>query len=233
MKHTSKNTKTFITVIAQQGFNNQGESMLKQVKYSSAENERLEYRKEGDEIEAIRFPITAAINGYTDSSDQVKIIAVRNTKDENLMYNCKHFFEPEMEKIRKEKEIPEGNFQIEYIDMETFLGIDATIELFEKLLNSIGDNERLHACITFGTKPLPMILFAALNYSYKVRINTGIECILYGNLFAGGKNSTPQIDDMTPLFYTNALFTSLAELGEQDPVGKLREVRNMQWNNEQ
>lgn len=228
-----KNTKTFVTVIAQQGIRD-GKSMLQPVRYSSSENEKLEYRKEGgSEIEEIRFPITAAINGYTDSEDVVKVIAIRSIHDENLMYNWENFFLPEMEKVREEKGIEKDRFRIEYIDMETFLGIDATVELFEELLNKIGDHERLHACITFGTKPLPMILFAALNYAYKVRVNTGIECILYGNLHAGGAKRQPQIDDMTPLFYTNALFTSLAELGDPNPVGRLRKIRAIEWEEEE
>lgn len=221
-----KAMKTFITVIAQQGKNRDGESMLQPVAYLSSENEKLVYEK-GGQVEKVRFPITTAVRGYVSEADSVRILAIRNTSDENLMYNARTFFEPEMEKIRIEKEIPEGNFKLEYLDVDTFLGMDANIRLFEELLNRIGNNERLHACITFGTKPLPMILFAAMNYAYKVRVNTGIECILYGNLYAGGAVK-PEIYDMTSLFYTNSLFLSLAELGEEDPVAKLRELREIE-----
>lgn len=228
-----KNTKTFITLIAQQGMR-EGKPMLQAVQYKSSENPRLEYRKrEKAELEAIRFPITAAINAYANETDNIKVIAIRSIYDENLMYNWENFFLPEMEKVRSEKGIAKDNFRIEYIDMDTFLGINASIELFEKLLKAVGDHERLHACITFGTKPLPMILFAALNYAYKIRVNTGVECILYGNLYAGGGKREPQIDDMTPLFYTNALFTSLAELGEQDPIGRLHKIRDMESETEE
>ena len=75
------------------------------------------------------------------------------------------------------------------IEAEISQGIVSNLKVAKALLDKIGDNEILHACITFGTKPLPIILFMALNYAYKVRNNTDIETIVYGAKYWGDKKT--------------------------------------------
>lgn len=211
------NTKTFITVIAQQGKLKNGTSLLNDVHYEAVGNSRLEYEKK------IRFPITAAIHGYAEKGDKVRVIAIRDTEDENLMVNFKDFFVPEMEAIREEKGIASENFRIETIDVKDFAAMNTDIELYEKLIDSLEDYEDLHICITYGIKSLPIILFAVASYASKVK-KSDINCIIYGNLIRkGGDISGSEVHDMTSLFYRNMLFMKLADLGDPDPLKKLRQ----------
>lgn len=213
-----KNRKTFITVIAQQGTKG-GKSELRKVKYDSPENSKLDYDME------IRFPITAAINGYADSEDRVRVIAIRNIENVNIMYNYETYFLPEMELVRKEKGIPEENFVIETIDVHSFVGMNSDMELFEQLLSCIEMNEEVHICITYGIKSLPIILFAFAEYVVQVK-KADIVCIIYGNMYIENDVVIQKdIHDMTGLFYSNRLMIKLAGLGETDPVSKLKELR--------
>lgn len=210
--------KTFITVIAQQGMR-AGKSELRKLRYSSPENTRLEYKEE------IRFPITASINGYTESDDSIRVIAIRNIKNKNVMYNYETYFLKEMEAVREEKGISTENFVIETIDVESFVGMDSDMELFEKLLGCLSDAEELHICITYGIKALPIILFAFAEYASQVK-KVDIGSIVYGNMdLEDGKVIKKDIHDMTALFYSNRLMIKLAGLGEPDPINKLRKLR--------
>ena len=67
------------------------------------------------------------------------------------------------------------------------------------------------------------MLFMALNYAYKVKLNVEIGAIIYGSFYSGTREAL--IYDLTALFYTNSLFLELADAGESDPVSKLKEIR--------
>jgi hypothetical protein len=58
-------------------------------------------------------------------------------------------------------------------------------------------------------KPLPMILFCALNFAEKFYSAT-VQNIVYGKVeFSGGKTLNPMIYDLTPLYYLNKLIGSM------------------------
>lgn len=210
------NNKTFITVISQQGKLGE-EYQLKKVYYQAVENGKLEYDKE------IRFPVTAAIHGYVEKEDKVRVLAIRDTEDENLMRNYERFFTAEMDAIRDEKEISPENFIIETIDVKDFSAMNTDVELYEKLIDALKDDEDLHFCITYGIKSLPIILFAVAGYANKVK-KSDISCIIYGNMRRKkGKVVGSEVHDLTSLFYRNMLFMKLADLGDPDPIQKLRQ----------
>jgi hypothetical protein len=86
-------------------------------------------------------------------------------------------------------------------------------EVFEQLISSLvskfGQKSQIIADITFGMKPLPMILFCALNFAEKFYSAT-VQNIVYGKVeFSGGKTLNPMIYDLTPLYYLNKLIGSM------------------------
>lgn len=208
--------KTFITVIAEQPPKN-----LLPTKYASPEDEKLLCDK------LLKFPISTAINAYAKEDDEIKIIAIMNEDNENTKINFEESFIPELESLKKENNLKNlDTSKIIKIKADTNQGINCDLRLLEDLLAAIGDNEILHACITYGTKPLPIIIFMALNYVYKVRNNTNIETIIYGTMYSGKKNE-PTIYDETALFYTNEMFMQLADAGVSDPVKKVKAMRGI------
>lgn len=206
--------KTFITVISE----NKPE-YLKPTRYIAPEDEKLFYDKE------IKFPILAAINAYAEEDDEIKIIAVINEENQYTIENYTQSFIPALEEIKAEKNLKGlDTNKIIKVEAKSDQGIKANLQLVEDLLAVIGDNEILHACITFGTKPLPIIIFMALNYIYKVKNNTDIETIVYGTRYSGDQSKF-SIYDVTSLFYTNEIFMQLADSGIADPVEKVKNIR--------
>ena len=206
--------KTFITVISE----NKPE-YLKPTRYIAPEDEKLFYDKE------IKFPILAAINAYAEEDDEIKIIAVINEENQYTIENYYQSFIPALEEVKAEKDLKGlDTNKIIKVEAKSDQGIKANLQLVEDLLAVIGDNEILHACITFGTKPLPIIIFMALNYIYKVKNNTDIETIVYGTRYSGDQSKF-SIYDVTSLFYTNEIFMQLADSGIADPVEKVKNIR--------
>lgn len=210
-----KRTKTFVTVISMQGSKN-GKSTLEAIEYESEVNPKLNYEEE------IKFPITAAIHGYAKKGDKVKVIAIRNVKDKDLMYNYEHFFLKEMKAIREEKEIAEEDFEIVCVDVDSFVGMENDIVIFEKLVQLVEKREELHICITYGPKPMPILLFSVANYLMKVK-EADLVCILYGDVSRQkGQTVGAKIQEMTYLFYRYRMLDKLAELGEEDPIERIK-----------
>lgn len=210
--------KTFITVMPEQPMGS-----LRETKYIAAEDERLFYDKE------IRFPILTAINAYAKEDDEIKIIVITNEDLPQTEEYYNNYFIPALEEIKAEKNLKGLDVsKIIKVEAEISQGIVSNLKVAKALLDKIGDNEILHACITFGTKPLPIILFMALNYAYKVRNNTDIETIVYGAKYWGGKkDNVDYIYDVTSLFYTNEMFMNLANAGVEDPAGKVKALYNI------
>lgn len=207
------NVKTFVTVIAEQA-----KGSLKKSIYNAPESKGLYYGKE------VSFPIINAINAYAKPEDNIRIIAIMNTESESARYNFETIFKSELEDIKKSNGL--NNLDISSIQIVNAVSdqtMNSNINLFEDILNAMNDNETLYTCITFGTKPMPMMLFMALNYAYKVKMNIEIGAIIYGSFYSGTREAL--IYDLTALFYTNAIFLELADAGESDPVGKLKEIR--------
>lgn len=225
MKETGKHQKmkkTFVTVISQQPTKiiktpsgaEEIETKLNAAVYASPDNEKLRYEK------ATRFPIMTAINGYVEKGDSVKVIAIRNTADTNLMNIYERLFLPELKDLCASKEI--SDLELVTVDSNEYIGIRENHELFEKLIASIEDNERLCACMTYGVKPVTVILFAGLHYAYNTKDNVYVDCVLYGNVNRNGQVEEYEIRDMTPLFYESALFNRMAHLGFKDPLSRTR-----------
>ena len=213
--------KTFITVISQQGVKSKS-SELKALRYDSPDNVRLDYDSK------IKFPITAAIHGYANSNDEVKVIAIIDRSNRNLMNNYNEYFKNEMERIREEMKIPTENFKIEEVDVSGFADKNIELELFEKVIEKIDYYEEIYVCITYGIKPIPIILFSVSNYLEKVK-DCNIRIIIYGHVIReDGKDPIPEIRDITSLYVNNNILLRLSDLGINDPIKKVKELRKNQ-----
>lgn len=213
-------TKTFITVIAQQGLKVSKDDKGNEIKVPMLEALKYETPNEGFlkcETE-IRFPISAVIESYVQEGDTIRIIAIKKKDDDNADRNYKDFFIPEVKAILSSKSV-DFNMEedVEIIEFDSELDPKQNNQLFMNILKSIGDNEILHTCITFGLKPITIILFAAVYYAYMVKKNVKMESMVYGQKDwlkpnAGG------LHEQSSLFYTNVVLNRMAQLGEEDPI---------------
>jgi len=94
--------------------------------------------------------------------------------------------------------------------------------LFSDINNLIGDNEEIYACITYGTKPTPIIETMALNYAIKLKKNVTVGCIVYGRYMHIDDNDNNGIYDTTALFRMDSIVNKLAEKKAKHPEKAIR-----------
>jgi hypothetical protein len=203
-------TKTFIATIPFQGKDKDRNDMLKPVTYTPAGNSRLAYG-------ATRFPIIPLINGYAERGDRVRVIAIL-TDGDNFKHNYEAYFVPEITELATKNGYAFDG--IEILRTPNKEDIDTQLALFADIISKIGDGEELFACITFGTKPTPIVQTMALNYAYKLKKDTSVGCVVYG-LFRHG-NLVGDIFDTTALFYMDSIVNKLAEMKAPHPEKAIR-----------
>ena len=223
-------TKTFITTIPFQPHDKNGDKtqdQLKAVVYPAKGNSRLEYGE-------TRFPIIPVINGYAENGDKIRIIAIL-TDGENFKYNYDTYFVPEINDIIKKKNLEfEKPEKIEEISTADSEDIETHLKLFSDIIDKIGDNEELYACITYGTKPTPIIESMALNYAYKLKKNVSVGCIVYGRFMNNNPRLTAEeneknkknngIYDTRALFHMDSIVNKLSEMKAPNPENAIRSM---------
>jgi hypothetical protein len=198
-------TKTFLATVPFQGQDKDGNDLLKPVTYTSAGNSRLTYG-------ATRFPVIPLINGYAKCGDKVRVIAIL-TDGANFKHNYETYFVPEITTLATN-----NGYEFDEIEVVTTPDkedIDTQLTLFTDIIAKINDNEEIFACITFGTKPTPIVQTMALNYAYKLKKDTSIGCVVYGRFRHG--SPVGDIFDTTALFYMDSLVNKLAEIKAPHP----------------
>jgi hypothetical protein len=210
------NNKVFISAIPFLS-----EDKLKSVIYKPIGNPRLEYNIE------TRFPIIPVINGYVTAGDHVRVIAILTEGEMSNAKNTKHnfdtFFVPEIKDLTG---IKKADFDcIDVIRTPDNEDIDTQLKLFADIAESINPGDDVYACITYGTKPMPIVLTMALNYAYKLKKDVSIGSIVYGRYHhVCDVEGDSLIYDTTSLFYMDSIVSKMAEIKASDPDKALRLV---------
>jgi len=220
-----KKIKTFITAIPFQPHDKSGDKtkdQLQEVVYPVKGNSKLEYGK-------TRFPIIPVINGYAESGDKVRVIAIL-TDGDNFKYNYDNYFVTEINDIVKKKNLVFD--EIEIISTADSEDIETHLQLFSDIIGKINEDEKLFACITYGTKPTPIIESMALNYVHKLKKNVSVGCIVYGRFMNHNQRLTEEeneknkenngIYDTTSLFFLDSMVNKLAEMKVPNPEEAIR-----------
>lgn len=218
-------TKTFICTIPFQGKNAKtGEDMLKPVVYEPSGNSKLEYGE-------TRFPIIPVINGYAEHGDKIRVVAII-TEGDNFRHNYETYFVPEIIAITEKNQYDFAG--IEVVNTPDSEGIEAQLALFADLIGIIGDDEEISACITYGTKPTPIVQLMALNYAYKLKPGASVGCVAYGRFLHNDENGhgIGRIYDQTTLFYMNSIVNRLAEMKAPNPEKAIRAMLGLGDDNE-
>ena len=179
-------------------------SGLKKSVYEAADNSNLFYNKE------ISFPILSVINAYAENNEEIEVYTIvpeyKNSKD-NYEEFKKQIAELESEKNLK---IILKEIAVEYSD-----SLDTMLDLFQKMIDCVDENDKIYMCVTFGSKPLSIVQMMAVNYAYRVFENIRIGAIAYGKLDHNSKKSI--IFDETSLFYMDEIVRTLAQNGVKNP----------------
>lgn len=184
--------------------------------YNSKGNSKLQINKQ------ISFPIITAINGYCEDNEEIEVYAIINDTEAEL-YNYEILCN-ELGEIIKEKNLI-CKLGVQKIEADSEQDVIAQTNLFQRLIDVVDDNDELFACITFGTKPQTTVMQMAIQYAYRIKKNTSISCMVYGEIVRPeGKDWYGNIYDMTALVQLDELVNVLAVQKVDNPKDIIRTI---------
>lgn len=202
--------KKFITVSPFQVKTN-----LTKGKYTAVDNSKLAYNEE------IQFPILTTINGYVKNGEEINVLCIQADYD-NAVENTKEF-EIELQKLCDRKQI---KCNLKIIGIEYNNNLDTHLDTFHKLIQNCEDGDEIYACITYGFKPMPMIEVMALNYACKIKKNTRVKCVVYGEKdFSTGQM---KVYDVTSLYLLDGVIQRLAQTKVKDPMKQIEMLLDLE-----
>ena len=200
--------KKFFSVISLQEGKN-----LEPYVYQAMGNQRLQMDRE------TRFPIIAAMSGYLEAGDEFSVVVAvleNNSSKDNLQK-----FKDEVAIISQERGAVCKDIHEIWVSGDQ--RVAAQIDTFQKIIDYVEDEDELFCCITYGTKPLSTAVMMAVQYAYRVKRNTSLECIVYGEVLWQATPRAGRIYDMTALIQLDEIVRVLADRKIENP----KEVINM------
>lgn len=92
-------------------------------------------------------------------------------------------------------------------------GKDTLLGMFSDLLEQMEDDACYYACMTFGTKTFPLVLFSVLSCVEKIKKNVEIQGIYYQEITrSSGVCTAANLYDVTALFTLNRIVDLVAEM---------------------
>lgn len=175
-------------------------SNLKAMIYEGTGNVNSHYDK------PVFYPINAVLADTLSKQDELKVILLTTENStENNQKNSGLFIQ-ELDSINSKI-----GAKISYKILESeFKETKNNHELrLKQMIDTIEDGTQLFADITFGPKPLPMILMCAFSFAEKF-LNCDVKSIIYGKVnFIDENISNPELFDVTSLYYMNNLTNSM------------------------
>lgn len=165
------------------------------------------------------FPIIPVMKGYLEEGDAAQLITV--TYDSADCHRNLESLRNEVEAVCAAKN---ASCSIESIEAPFDDSVTAVIHVFQELINHTDNDDELYACITFGSKPMPIALIMALQYAYRIKDNAYIECVVYGQLDHGSTPPVAKIYDITALVQLDEIVRLLANQGVENPEAAINAI---------
>ena len=170
-----------------------------------------------------RFPIMTAMEGYTQPGEEIAVIAV--VTDQAAGRRNLELFRHEVEELCRRKQLICSGVQVVTVPEDD--RVATHMATFQQLLNYAADGDQLFSCMTYGTKPMSTALMMAVQYAYRVKKQTSIVCIVYGQILRPERDKstwTGRVYDMTALVQMDEIVRMLADRGVEDPKAVIDSV---------
>lgn len=159
------------------------------------------------------YPINAILADTISKQDEIKVILLRTENaTENNKKNSELFIQ-ELDSINSKI-----NAKITYDILDSEFKETKNNHEFrlKQMIDKIEDGSQLFADITYGPKPLPMIIMCVLSFAEKF-LNCDVKSVVYGKVnFIGEKISNPELYDVTSLYYLNNLTNTMVAKNSKD-----------------
>lgn len=154
-----------------------------------------------------RFPILAVIRNTVKQGEHIRLTAVR-PKHKHCDANFETFT-AELDALKNEIGF---EFDLDIVNTPFSETIDDHLALFGKLIDFVYDDDMLYADITYGSKPIPILILMTLTYAYRFKENVSVENIVYGQLDHDTKVSG--LYDVSALFYMNSTINTMSDTSD-------------------
>lgn len=193
---------------------------LNKYHYTAVGNEKLEMERE------TAFPILTAVHGYVERGEAFEVVALMMDSEVGR-YNFE-LFEEELKELCAEKGIVCASLKPIHISEGN--SVSTHIETFQKLIEHVAEDDELFLCITFGTKPLSAAMKLAVQYAYRVKRNTTISCVVYGEVQRTSNDESTWegcVYDETALLHLDEIVRKLAECRVENPEAMIRRILDL------
>ncbi len=151
------------------------------------------------------FPIVPIIAQTVRPGDSVHVLAVcqkNQPQNENL-----EILKSELDSLQ----LP--HYTLQELAVAENQGKDTLLGMFSDLLGQMEDDACYYACMTFGTKTFPLVLFSVLSCVEKIKKNVEIQGIYYQEITrSAGVCTAANLYDVTALFTLNRIVDLVAEM---------------------
>lgn len=202
--------KKFITTIPLQG---RGE--LSSSVYQAVGNPVLQYNKE------IAFPIIAVMNAYVKEGEEVEVLAIKQNHE-----RTNRNYEIFQEQLKEFEENKNCKCKISLISIPYEELVDTHLYTFEQLIEKMEHGDELYACMTYGTKMVPIVEMLALNYACRVLDKTSLGCVVYGQL--DHETGKMKIFDISSLLLMDEIVRRISSLKPANPIGYIKTLLDIE-----
>ena len=195
---------------------------LQAVRYTPVDNDNLK-----TDI-TVCFPVSVLINSYVERDEEIEVICV--VEDDNTG------IESNIEILKQEIDSITGYIGAKYSIRQIKIPKDeratSHLDTFCRLIESVDSGDQLYACITYGTKPFPILEMMALSFVYQVRDNVSVESIVYGKINRSNERDkdgqatieSAYIYELSSLFSMTRIVNTLAEKKVKNPDEVIRSL---------
>lgn len=167
------------------------------------------------------YPINAVLAETLRKNDEVKVILLRTLDKAGNSGKNSGVFMQELDTIN---ESIGAKISCETLDSEFVETKDNHENRLKAMLDKIDNGSQIYADITYGPKPLPMILMCVLSFAEKF-LNCDVRSVVYGkvNFDDNNKLCNPELYDVTSLYYLNNLTNAMVAADEKAARQNLEE----------
>ena len=185
------------------------EGMLRENVYMPVDNSLLKFGP-------TRFPAIPLINAHLEMEDAVEVITV--TYDIPECHHNLSLLEDEINKVCSAKN---ATYRLDSILVPFDDSIKAILNVYQELIARVDDGDDLYADITYGSKPMPIVLTMALQYAYRTKREVSIECVVYGQISHHRETKDARIYDVTALVQLDEIVRLVADCGVSNPAAAI------------
>ena len=183
--------------------------------YAGSGNTNISYK------EPVYYPINAILAETLKKDDEVRVILLRTLDKGGNCGKNSGLFMQELDAINAEIG---AKITYETLDSEFKETKDNHETRLKNMLDKIEENSEIYADITYGPKPLPMILMCVISFAEKF-LNCDVKSVVYGKVDFDDNNKpcNPELYDVTSLYYLNNLTSSMVADNGKDARQSLDE----------